>query len=194
MRTAASDAVQNDIFPALIHRARSLDPTAWDQLYTIAFPHVYRYIGSKVVNIQDAEDLTEEVFAGALQSARSLRAVDESSFFAWLFQIARFKIADRLRAQYRKPAEPMVEEFDAPDNAPSPEDNLVERDLQRELREALNALTREQQEVLRLKFVLEYDNDLTAEILGKSPGAINQLQHRALNQLRKVLRREGMMQ
>jgi len=42
-----------------------------------------------------------------------------------------------------------------------------------------------------MKFSLGYDNARVASVLGKSPGAINQLQHRALGALRRILERAG---
>jgi len=38
-----------------------------------------------------------------------------------------------------------------------------------------------------MKFALGYDNARVAAVLGKSSGAINQLQHRALGALRRRL-------
>jgi len=41
--------------------------------------------------------------------------------------------------------------------------------------------------VIVMKFALGYDNARVATLLGRSPGAINQLQHRALGALRRLL-------
>src|SRR5579871_1336456 len=108
-----------------IKRARDLDATAWDRLYQLAFPQVYRYVAAKVRSSADAEDITEEVFLGALQTISSLRATDETGFLGWLFQIARFKIADHLRRQYRRPTEPLDPEMEFADPAPTPEDEAI---------------------------------------------------------------------
>lgn len=172
-----------------IKRARDLDQTAWDRLYRLAFPQVYRYVSSKVRGATDAEDITEEVFLGALQTIGSLRASDEAGFLAWLFQIARFKLADHLRRQYRKPTDPLDPDFEIGDSAPTPEDEALREDDRRAVRAALVELTAEQQEVIVMKFALGYDNARVAALLGKSPGAINQLQHRALGAMRRLLER-----
>lgn len=170
-----------------IKRARDLDSAAWDHLYQLAFPQVYRYVASKVRGVADAEDITEEVFLGALQNVGNLRATDEAGFLGWLFQIARFKLADHLRRQYRKPTEPLDPELEVSDPDPTPEDEALRGEDQRAVRAALAELTAEQQEVIVMKFALGYDNARAAAILGKSPGAINQLQHRALGALRRLL-------
>jgi RNA polymerase sigma-70 factor (ECF subfamily) len=189
--TTAERPVAHDEFARWVERARRLDAAAWDRLYQLAFPPLYRYVAAKVGSQQEAEDLTGEVFLGALQSASSLRATDEAAFLAWLFQIARHKLADRLRRQYRRPSEPLDPDLELPDPDPSPEEAALRRDEHRAVRAAVGELTAEQQEVILMKFVLDFDNARAAAVLGKTPGAINQLQHRALGQLRRVLTRAG---
>jgi RNA polymerase sigma-70 factor (ECF subfamily) len=180
---------RDDDVDSWIKRARDLDTVAWDRLYQMAFPQVYRYVAAKVRGSPDAEDITEEVFLGALQTISSLRATDETGFLAWLFQIARFKIADHLRRQYRRPTEPLDPDLDFVDPSPSPEDEAIRGNDRLAVRDALAELTPEQQEVIVMKFAMGYDNARVASVLGKSPGAINQLQHRALGAMRRLLER-----
>jgi RNA polymerase sigma-70 factor (ECF subfamily) len=174
---------------AWIERARNLDDDAWDRLYQFAFPQVYRYVTSKIGGGPEAEDIAEDVFVGALQSVASLRAKDEAGFLGWLFQIARNKVADHLRRRYRRPTEPLDPEAEIGDPAPTPEEEALHGDEVRSLREAVAGLSAEQREVIIMKFALGYDNARAAAILGKSPGAINQLQHRALVALGRILDR-----
>ena len=187
--TRLVESIRDDDVAKWIKRARDLDSAAWDRLYQLAFPQVYRYVAAKVRGVPEAEDITEEVFLGALQTVASLRATDEPGFLGWLFQIARFKVADHLRRQYRRPTEPLDPEMEISDPSPSPEDEALRDDDKRAVRAALAELTAEQQEVVLMKFALGYDNALAASILGKSPGAINQLQHRALGAMRRFLER-----
>jgi RNA polymerase sigma-70 factor (ECF subfamily) len=56
------------------------------------------------------------------------------------------------------------------------------------LREAMQHLTDEQQEVLTLKFIAEYDTADIAKSMGKTEGAIRALQMRALQALGRVMR------
>lgn len=188
---AAERAVVAEQFAGYVARARRLDSAAWDYLYGLAFPQVYRYVAARVPSRQEAEDVTEDVFVGALQSASSLRASDEAGFLAWLYQIARYKLADRLRRQYRRPTLALDPALEVPDADPTPEEAALDADAAAAVQAALDALTPEQREVITMKFMLDYDNAKAASILGKSPGAINQLQHRALAQLRKILTRRG---
>lgn len=56
-----------------------------------------------------------------------------------------------------------------------------------EVREALQALTPEQRQVILLKYLEGMTNHEVAELMGKSVGAVKSLQHRALNALHKIL-------
>jgi RNA polymerase sigma-70 factor (ECF subfamily) len=190
-RGAARAGAATEDVAAWIARARQMDAAAWDRLYELAFPQVYRYVASKTRSAADAEDITEEVFLGALQNVGGLRATDEAGLLGWLFQIARFKLADHLRRQYRRPTEPLDPEIEIGDTDPTPEERALREDARRSVRDALAELTPEQQEVIVMKFALDYDNARAAAALGKSPGAINQLQHRALGALRRALERRG---
>lgn len=190
-RSAARAGASLDDVAVWIARARQMDAAAWDRLYAFAFPQVFRYVASKTRSAADAEDIVEEVFLGALQNVGNLRATDEAGLLGWLFQIARFKLADHLRRQYRRPTEPLDPELEVGDDAPTPEERALREDARRSVRDALAELTPEQQEVIVLKFALDYDNARAAAVLGKSPGAINQLQHRALGALRRVIERKG---
>ena len=54
------------------------------------------------------------------------------------------------------------------------------------VRALLGTLQPDQQEVIALRVVADLSLETTAEIMGKTPGAIKQLQRRALCRLRKL--------
>ena len=51
-------------------------------------------------------------------------------------------------------------------------------------------LTDDQRQVILLKFMEEMSNEETAQVMGKSVGAVKALQHRALAALQRVLQGE----
>ena len=188
-RTADPPAVA-----ALIARAKAYDRDAFGMLYRQTVTPVYRYVASRVRTAEDAEEVTQEVFVAALAGIRGLRAADEAALYAWLYQIARYKLADHLRARYRRPTAPLEEAPEPVDAAPAVEDVLAERDGRQELRErmrdAMAQLTDEQREVMTYRYVLGYGNQQLAETLGKNVNAVNQLHHRALRSLHRLLTAE----
>ena len=172
----------------LIRRARAYDKAAFADLYRFAVGPVYRYLAARVGSVEEAEELTQEVFVAALNGIQGLRAEDEAGLLGWLFQIARNKLADQLRQRYRRPSAPLeeAEEVEAPQ--PRPEELAEAQEEQAEVRRALDRLTPEQREVIVCKYVLGYDNDRTARLVGKNVNAVNQLHHRALASLGRLLR------
>lgn len=183
-RTAPAEAGE---VARLIARVRGLDREAFTSLYRLTVTPVYRYLSARLNTVEEAEDLTQEVFIAALGGIQGLRARDETGLLAWLFQIARHKLADRLRQRYRRPVAPLedAEKIEAPTLRPEEMAEAVEERL--ELRGALERLTPEQREVIVCKYVLGYDNDRTARLVGKNVNAVNQLHHRALNSLQRLL-------
>ncbi len=171
----------------LIHQAKLYDRSAFAELYRFAVTPVYRYLSARLNRTEEAEELTQEVFVAALSGIEGLRAEDEAGLLAWLFQIARHKLADHLRQRYRKPSSPLEEAEEWEDPGPRP-DRLAEVEEERaEVREALGQLTHDQREVVVCKYILGYDNERTARVVGKKVNAVNQLHHRALASLHRLL-------
>jgi RNA polymerase sigma-70 factor (ECF subfamily) len=69
---------------------------------TPVFNYVYRMVGDRPL----AEDLTQDIFLRVYQSLGgfSLRC----RFTTWLFQVAKNRVLDELRARERKPQSPLV--------------------------------------------------------------------------------------
>jgi RNA polymerase sigma-70 factor (ECF subfamily) len=174
---------------ALIHRAKAYDQAAFAELYRKTVGPVYRYLSARVARVEEAEELTQDVFLAALNGIQSLRAEDEAALMSWLFQIARNKLADSLRRRYRQPVAPLEEAEDMPTEQPRPDEAAEAWEEQTEVRQALDHLTSEQREVIICKYVLGYDNSQTAKQVGKNVNAVNQLHHRALASLHRLLSR-----
>ncbi|MBI2954709.1 MAG: sigma-70 family RNA polymerase sigma factor [Chloroflexi bacterium] len=174
---------------AAIRRAKSYDRAAFADIYRFAIVPIHRYVAARTNTVEEAEDLTQEVFIAALAGIGGLRTEDEAGLLSWLFQIARHKLADRLRQRYRRPVAPIEDAGELEAWQPSPDELAEAAEERAQLRQALGHLTDEQRDVIVYKFVLGYDNERTSRLLGKSINAVNQLQHRALASLHRVLQR-----
>lgn len=80
--------------PAMVRHAQA-DPTAFAPIYHHYVTSVYRYVFSKIGNHMEAEDITAEVFMDELRQLPNYR--ERGYFTAWLFAIARRRIADFYR-------------------------------------------------------------------------------------------------
>jgi RNA polymerase sigma-70 factor (ECF subfamily) len=138
-----------------------------------------------VGNRHDAEDLTNQTFVKMLESIGRFewRKVPIS---AWLFRIAHNLAMDHFRASKRWQPEEEVPEPDG-SAAHSAEDEALQAIGTRSMLEMIEDLSREQQQVLTLKFAFNFGNAEVASILGKTEGAIKSLQHRALATLQRRL-------
>jgi len=155
---------------AIVERAKRYEPEALAELCKLYYRDVYSYIYYRVSNVQDAEDLTDDVFLKMVEGIRSCRSREERSFLAWLFRIAKNSVTDYYRRQAVRNHLPLEEKhlpaYDGPE-VPA-ETKLTQERLHR----ALLRLTEEQQQVIILRFIEGLSNAETAQILGKSEGAI----------------------
>ncbi|MFQ6099926.1 MAG: RNA polymerase sigma factor [Anaerolineae bacterium] len=167
----------------LIQRAKKGDPTAFAEIYDRHQPAIYRYIFYQVDDAATAEDLTSEVFA------RLVEKIDRFTYrgrplLAWLYTIARNLVTDYRRRAGRSLPLPLDERLVASTDA-------LEEAVEHRLAAAVARLTEDQRQVILLKFVEGLDNEMVAQTLGKSVGAVKSLQHRALAALRRVLEQNG---
>jgi RNA polymerase sigma-70 factor (ECF subfamily) len=94
-------------------------------------------------------------------------------------------VNDYFRRVYRQTNELLSESSQTTQDDPA---SLAEqRDHQEIVRRGLSRLTPDQQHVLALRFGSDCSLVQTAEILGKKPNAVKQLQFRALAALRKQI-------
>ncbi len=130
-----------------------------------------------------------------LQVARGLRRFegDEKAFRSWVFMIAHHRLVDERRRLRRKPTDPVEdEELDgrlAP--ARSAEADALDRLDDERIHRILEGLTRDQREVILLRFVVGFGPTEIGRVMGKAPGAVRALQRRALKRLEGILERDG---
>ena len=165
-----------------IDRLKALDAAAWQDLFDRHFKKMYAFAYARTGDPQAAEDIASEVFAAATKGIKTYKPTG-APLAAWLYRIARNITADHLDARRRKPtvsAEELQIEVEV-----EGWDGLV--DLQGDLRAAMTHLTKEQQEVIALRFFDDCSLAETAAAMHKSVDAIKVLQHRALGALRRAM-------
>ncbi len=170
----------------LVEQARSGNAEAFGQIYDACVDRVYRFIFFRVSDEPTAEDLTSLVFLKAWQNLGRYRPT--GSILAWLYVIARNTVIDHYRTFKQTISLDEAAPIAARDDRL---DELVEFQFEMQsLQESLQYLTEEQQQVLILKFIAEFDTDQIALKMGKSEGAIRALQMRALQALAKVMKND----
>jgi RNA polymerase sigma-70 factor (ECF subfamily) len=163
----------------LLIEAAQKDPRRFGELYETNFGRVYAFIARRVHNRTEAEDLTSEVFQHALANLSRFewRGVP---FAVWLYRIAANTIADHGRRLSRHNTEAASDDD---------LDQLHWREIERRaaLFQLVDRLPEDQRSVIIRRFVEQKSIRDIAQELGKSEGAIKQLQFRALEKLRALI-------
>jgi RNA polymerase sigma-70 factor (ECF subfamily) len=171
---------------ALVELARGGDAEAFGQLYDHYHVSVYRFLYYRVGSVTLAEDLTSETFFRALRSMSSFRWQGKD-FGAWLMTIARNLTTDHFKAG-RTRLEQTTEDMGTLDSTTEGPEGAVLAQLTNEaLLEALSQLPTEQRECLVMRFLQGLSIAETADVLGRSAGAVKQLQLRGVRNLAKIL-------
>jgi len=170
-------AVKKEADERLLIEAAQQDPARFADLYECHFERVYAYIVRRVGDRTETEDLTSEVFHHALANLRRFewRGIP---FVAWLFRIAANLIADRWQRSGREVADGSELEV-----AVGPAE-IEACDRRATIFRLVELLPAEQKRVLVLRFVEEKSIKEVAREIGKTEGAVKQLQFRGLTTLR----------
>ncbi len=168
----------------LLARARQLDHDALAVIHARYYGALFRYISFRVRDQQSAEDLTSDVFARLLVALHRGDSPPQT-LRAWLYGVAAHCVADYQRQQYRRPMAALDETIAS--QASGPEEQAEMTLTTSELRQALAELTPEQQHVLALRFGRALPIQEVAKLIGKSEGAVKQLQARAIASLTRTM-------
>ena len=154
------------------------------RLYDEYYDKIARYISIRIGNQAEAEDMAGEVFLKALESLDSYQERG-APMQAWLFKIAHNLLVDYVRKVSKRKTIP-IDTLEISDRVNLEE--TVERQLQSEkLSQALKQLTPSQREVIGLRFFAGLTSNEVGKILGKSSGAVREMQSAAVKSLRKLM-------
>jgi RNA polymerase sigma-70 factor, ECF subfamily len=170
----------------LVELARGGDADAFGMLYDHYQPSIYRFLYYRTRSVVVAEDLTSETFFRALRNMASFRWQGKD-FGAWLMTIARNLATDHFKAG-RTRLEMTTEDMGQHDDSTEGPENAVLASLTNEiLLDALTKLPNEQRDCLVMRFLQGMSIAETAAALGRSDGAIKQLQLRGVRNLAKLM-------
>src|ERR1700730_14598238 len=182
MRALGKAAADDD--RPLIERVRKGDQDALRTLYERYFDRIYNYVYARLGRAEDAEDLAIETMTKSL-TRLDLFQDEGVAFSSWVYRLAHNATIDHYRRQ-GKAVLVSLESATMPVSA-DPSELAVEQLSNEDLHEALRDLTDEQQQVLILRFFQDLTAAQAAQFMGKSVGAVQALQHRALGSLERAL-------
>jgi RNA polymerase sigma-70 factor (ECF subfamily) len=172
----------------LLTRARRGDPLAFRALFEQHAPAVWRFLRDLFRDDAAADEATQETFVRAHGRLGALR--EEARLASWLLGIARHIYLESRRGRgthldiAAEESEPLLE---AALPSPTPEDLLLDRELEGLLTEALGELREERRAALLLRIDHGLAYEEIAQVMGWSLPKVKNEIHRARLQLRERL-------
>lgn len=175
-------SAHNEAF--LILQAKE-DSAKFAALYDIYFDPIYRYVRRRVSDQFVVEDLVSQTFYDALSH---IGAYEDRGypFSAWLYKIAHNNVLKWYKRNWR--AEGV--DIDVLEDRPAEVDLVAEQRLREgkeSVREALDKLCFDDQELIRLKYFEELSNVDIAVVMGLSANNVGVKLYRALKRLKDLL-------
>lgn len=175
-------------FHTTINAAKLGAPWAWSAIYTELAPAVTGYLRAN--GVPDAEDITAEVFVRVVQDIARFEG-DEAHFRSWVFVIAHHRMVDDRRRKIRHPQTTLNLEMAESHSHGNVEHEALDNLGTGAVQQIINRCVPDQREVLLLRVVGGLTLAETAEVVGKSLGAVKALQRRGVAAISREFSREG---
>lgn len=179
-----SDPLLEDLLPA----AQAGEAWALRALYDHLAPRVLAYLRTR--GAAEPEDLTSEVFLTVFPRLPTVTG-GAAGLRTFTFSVAHARLVDDLRRRSRRELPASYEPDADPRTAPSSEDDALVGLQTERVQRLLQGLVPDQRDVLVLRILGDLTVEQVAEALGKSSGAVKQLQRRGLLALRRTLESES---
>lgn len=173
----------------LIARARHGDDEAFRLIFERYARPIISFIYDMVGERELAEDLTQETFVRAYRNLKMLR--DETKLSTWLFGIAKNVAREALRSRRREDQRLGINDrtvLELSDANPSPVGQLLDKELNDVVHDALRALDEDKRLVFTLKVFQQRSYEEIAEITGFSIPKLKTDLHRARTEMRRRIR------
>jgi len=167
------------------HALTEMDSQLLESIYRQHYKNVYNYIGFRINNHFDAEELASTVFEKAMVSWERYNSALPVE--AWLIGIAKNTVTDYLRAKKRKHFVALDSILGLISSNRQPEDIVVINEDNKALITAMSKLKELERQVLSMKFATSLKHEEIAAIAGISASNVGVIVHRALKKLRSIL-------
>ena len=181
-RSASSRHRAQTSFADVLHAARNGEQWAFRTLFDSLASPIAAFVRARAGD--DTDDLVNEIFLGSFTSLPRFEG-SESDYRAWVFRIARNKINDHHRRNFRRVEQNELDSNNDVVSSPHTESAFLVHEQRERIEELLDSLTPDQRDVILLRVLADLSIAHVSQILGKPPGAIKSLQQRALQTLKR---------
>ena len=173
----------------LIARARRGEDEAFRLIFDRYARPIISFIYDMVGHRDLAEELTQETFVRAYKNLGALR--DDTKLSTWLFGIAKNVARESLRYKHRETDKVGIDDdrvIELKDGKLPPDRELLDKELNGVIRDALGALDHDKRLVFTLKIFQQRSYEEIAEITGSSIPKLKTDLHRARAEMRRRIR------
>lgn len=175
-------------FQTTLDAARQAAPWAWSAIYEELAPAVTGYLRAN--GVPDPDDVTAEVFLRVVQDVGKFEG-DEPHFRSWVFVIAHHRMVDDRRRRIRHPQATLRLEMLEGRAHGNVEREAMDHLTTGTVQAIINRCAADQREVLLLRVIAGLTLAETAEVVGKSLGAVKALQRRGIAAIAREFSTEG---
>ncbi len=165
------------------------DEQSFGKVYDWYVDKIYRYVFLKIGSKEKVEEIVQDVFLKFWRFVRD-KENEVKDINALLYSIAKSMIADYYRSAGENIIsldETMMIEDETSEEETMSDDIDISLDIEK-VKGVLKRMPQIYQDVIIMKFVEEMEHSEIAEALGKEEGNVRVLAHRALKQLRELLK------
>lgn len=175
-------------FTGVLDGARRNAPAAWNELYAWLAPGVAGYL--RMLGAREVDDLTCDVLLAVFRRIDAFEG-SEANFRSWVFTVAHSRLIDERRRRARRPDTVPLESAHESATGTAAEAVAMQALEVSNIEAVCALLPPDQRAVVLLRIIAELSVDQVAEVLGKSPGAVKQLQRRGFESARQLFVRQG---
>jgi RNA polymerase sigma-70 factor (ECF subfamily) len=194
VKVPPTEATRELDFPTLLAAAITGEQRALAEIFRAYQPRLLRYLRAQEPGM--ADDLAAEVWLAVARGIGKFTG-DEAAFRGWLFTIARNRLIEHRRRTARRRTEPLPHDrLDGPVERGLGGDPawlvLEQLGVQETVEMLVEGLAPDQAEAVLLRVLGAFDVTEVARIMGRTPGSVRVLCHRALKRLAAKMTQEAL--
>ena len=180
----------------LLDRCLAGEDSAWEALLKAYSRKIYNLCYRFTGRMEEAEDVTQEVFIKVFQTLKSYHAA-QGSFGTWLNRVANHLVDHYRRARKDRVTSSLEDELPEAEQQPSPHmeptGQVESRERREVLQQGLDKLSPDLREAVILRDLHDLDYEEIAQVLSVPQGTVKSRINRGRLELGRVLKRmEGM--
>lgn len=155
---------------------------------------IYGFIYSKVGDRDIAEDIFQDTFIKVIRTLKSDSYNEEGKFLPWVMRISHNLVVDYFRSNKKMPVKRDTDEYSVfsimTDDSPNIERQLIDFQIEKDLKKVINELPEDQKEVLMMRIYQDLSFKEISELTGVSINtALGRMRYALLN-LRKIIEKK----